>query len=231
MQPHQTLNLTQESQRFQEIVEHCRKLDRAGLIFSGVEFYLLENGIIAIKPRQSKEVWFGNPPRLFRLEEATETLLTHLQQTRHELGVFFNLDSSRWNASPIGKALSTMEKMLREQHYKTESHATGRGGTYNVRTIHFLFSAMTELLQLILNEPFKKSWRWRKLRLLNQWGTNFIVWNQEQAILRTLHMHAQLILCLGERLDLHGSEGIEDLIDTIANTQMLEHLKTQFGEI
>jgi hypothetical protein len=217
--------------RFQEAVDYCRKLQAAGRIFSGVDFCLNENGIIDVRARKPKEVLFGDPPRLFRLEDATNTVLTHLQQVRHALSASFDLESRRWNAMPIGKILANMEQGLRNQHYASEDYVRDGSGVYNVRTMHFLFGEVIKLLFLIVDESFRKRWRSGKLRLLNQYAVDFNERQEEHKLLLTLHMNAQLILCLGERRDLYGDKGIEHLITTIGTTQMLEHLKRQFGEV
>src|SRR4051812_16808531 len=107
----------ERTQRFEVAVAYCRKLQQAGHLISGVEFYIAEDGRISARPMTS-EADEGAPS----IPDMTGRMLRAIQQMRHTLGAYFNVASDEWNTMPIGQMLTTIESGMRSEHYTVEEY-------------------------------------------------------------------------------------------------------------
>lgn len=207
----------QEAQ-FSEMVKLCTRLKEEGKIKSGFTLFITEDGRISVKTTP--------PPNLngksVDLEEILKQCLSYIQDIRHHLGNWFDLDAKSWNATDIGIMLQKIEKLVRESVYSME-----RGEAYNSMLTVFLISSMHDLLLTVTTNWFRRCWTWLKLSVLNNEARTFEVKFQKTAHVQMMNHLANLVIVIDEQRSLFpGNASRDETIVTLLNPALLNYLKS-----
>ena len=202
--------------QFRDLAEYCRQLRREGLLNSGVEYFVNEEGLIDSRPIPCSESEGAVAVR--RLND----ILKGLNAWRSSLNR--SKDLEEWRASEIGKFLQLLTEKLNQQLTRIEDYRrTGRtigDSTYNSRVLIFFSKVGLEFFDLVGSADFQDKWRWSQSHALKKFAREFQERNGREQDERTMHANAEKIIAIDDHLRNHGNvKGLESTINALLNVQ------------
>ena len=210
------------NEHFNELVSFCRRLQDAKCVASGYRFVIRDNKITidSIGPH-------GPESESFNIEENSRDILSGLQSLRYALSQWFDLDSTTWNNSNIGRMLKHLEESFRKQSIHIQNKEA-----YNSLTMYGVAFDTLVLGALFESRGFKRKWRWQKFRALNKHAVEYLKNAQSRAVLQTLGSVVELTIAVDELRRQRGSdEGLEGMMASLVQNETFTFLRSLYKHL